>query len=447
MSRKRPHALQNFYDAIQQINIQDLEPRGEIITEEDVKYNSDLIEIYKKQKEDLDQIKFDELEFKKSKCEEILKTLISRKREYDRRPGMLYTAARNGNLELVRKLIKENVRFVNNIDGLIYPLDEETDINVQFQIISELLYTKAADVSNKPVILNAVAFYCNIFEDNEYTRIYLYKIIKLFLIFGADPNYVDLDYHNRPSPLYFTIRSGQFHELTRLLIENGADVNHKFPDYFEKETSILKTSLLQDENQKEALLLIEKGADPNFGNPLLLICDRPSYIQVIKQLLKAGADPNVGNPIEKICKRRGVNCLDILKELLKAGANPNRQTCLYEGYDGWRREDYRVHPIKSAFLNDHFNYLEDLLQASIKFDSKNILLISAIQSVVIQILQKPEQDQKKYRNFMYGVGLCGIDFLNSIDKNMIYEKFTRPVLMEELARLKPDNISHISKFL
>lgn len=446
MSRKRPNDLQNFYDAIHQINIQDLEPRGEIITEDDLNYNLNLIEIYSKQKEDLDQIKFDELELKKSKCEQILKTLISRKHEYERRPHMLYQAARNGNLELVRKLIKENVHLENSIDQLIYPMREDTDINVQFQIISDLLYTKAADVSDKPVILNATAYNCYLFQYSEDKRIYLYKIIKSFLRFGADPNQLDKGFNHVGSPLYFTIGSGQFHELTRLLIENGADVNYKFPEYFEKDTSILKTSLLKDENQEEALLLIEKGADPNFGNPLLMICNMPSYIQVIQQLLKAGADPNVGNPIEKICKTRGVNCLDILKELLKAGANPNNQIC-FEQEDYWT-DVKKVHPIRVAFHNDNYHYLEVLFQASIKLDINDKLLLRDIEVVVKRILQKPKQEQGNYLNFMSRVGYCDIVF-DTIDKRLIFETFTRPYIIEELARtrLQPDNISYISKFL
>ena len=447
MSRKRPNALQNFYDAIQQINIQDLEPRGEIITEDDFTYNSNLIEIYSKQKKDLDEIKFDELELKKSKCEQILNTLISRKREYDRRPHMLYLAAMNGNLELVRKLIKENVRLEVSIHELIYP-SKNTVINVQFQIISDLLYAKAADVSNKPVILHA-ARNCNdsVFQYNEDMRIYLYKVIKLFLSFGADPNQKEGKYSWFTSPLYYCIQSGQYNDLTRLLIDYGADVNYKFTEENQKDTSILTTSLRTDENQEVALLLIEKGADPNFGNPLLMICNIPSYIQVIQQLLKAGADPNVGNPIEKICETRGVNCLDILKELLKAGANPNNQICFYQ--EEYWTEKYKVHPIRVAFCQNNYHYLEVLLQASIKLDINNKLLRHAIETVVNRILLKPKQDQERYRGFMCWVGLCHIDF-HTFDKKLIYEDFTKPFLMEDFARLtrlQPDNISLISKFL
>ena len=110
------------------------------------------------------------------------------------------------------------------------------------------------------------------------------------------PDCVDIyntDYFGE-TPLFNATESKNY-EISKLLLENGADVNAA---NFEDGTTSLMNSSYNNDTETTKLLL-EYNADPDLGNKygdtaLHMAC-RQGYTEIVKLLLEYNADPNVEN--------------------------------------------------------------------------------------------------------------------------------------------------------
>ena len=162
-----------------------------------------------------------------------------------------------------------------------------------------------------------------------------YDMVKAVLNAGAKP---DGQY-----ALYYAIRSGENTrvELTKLLIEFGADVNKKYQLSFRngKETrSLLSDAIWEAKDVNLVEILVQNGANVNdiiessTGQnwSILDLAVRINSLPMVQLLLKYGADPNSGRQYSSetfYCVLSeaiwNVKNTDIVKALLNNGAEPN----------------------------------------------------------------------------------------------------------------------------
>ena len=116
------------------------------------------------------------------------------------------------------------------------------------------------------------------------------------LLLKLYPEYIDCyntDYFGE-TPLFNATESKNY-EISKLLLENGADVNAA---NFEDGTTSLMNSSYNNDTETTKLLL-EYNADPDLGNKygdtaLHMAC-RKGYTDIVKLLLEHNADANVEN--------------------------------------------------------------------------------------------------------------------------------------------------------
>jgi uncharacterized protein len=135
---------------------------------------------------------------------------------------------------------------------------------------------------------------------------------KLLLEFGAKR---DERSKGGYTPLLFAVRNNRI-ETVKFLLEQGANVNDKIPDG----TSALSLAILNADFDLAALLL-DSGADPNVPDP------RGHPLHVVVWLHQPGAPPDFamnGEDPRPVPRPRGkLSHLDIAKKLLEKGADPN----------------------------------------------------------------------------------------------------------------------------
>jgi uncharacterized protein len=117
------------------------------------------------------------------------------------------------------------------------------------------------------------------------------------------------------TPLLFAVRNNRI-ETVKFLLERGANVNDKIPDG----TSALSMAILNADFDLAALLL-DSGADPNVPDP------RGHPLHVVVWSHQPGAPPDFamnGEDPQPVPRPRGkLSHLDIAKKLLAKGADPN----------------------------------------------------------------------------------------------------------------------------
>ena len=119
-------------------------------------------------------------------------------------------------------------------------------------------------------------------------------IIRLLLEYYPDCVDIYNTDHFGETPLFNATESKKY-EISKLLLENGADVNAA---NFEDGTTSLMNSSYNNDTETTKLLL-EYNADPDLGNKygdtaLHMAC-RQGYTDIVKLLLEHNADPNVEN--------------------------------------------------------------------------------------------------------------------------------------------------------
>jgi ankyrin repeat protein len=135
---------------------------------------------------------------------------------------------------------------------------------------------------------------------------------KLLLEFGAKR---DERSKGGYTPLLFAVRNNRI-ATVRFLLEQGANVNDKIPDG----TSALSLAILNADFDLAAMLL-DSGADPNVPDP------RGHPLHVVVWLHQPGAPPDFamnGEDPRPVPRPRGkLSHLDIARKLLEKGADPN----------------------------------------------------------------------------------------------------------------------------
>ena len=177
----------------------------------------------------------------------------------------------------------------------------------------------------------------------------------------------------------------------RQYLDEGGDPNLVLDPY--------RTNLLwiacdsMDGNQAEHVkLLLERGADPNEGNPLYIACEW-GKIEYVRHLVEHGANPDqpvvIGATALHAACRAGNP--DIVSLLLRKGANPN-----IKGYPN------RETPLHVA--TDYLNY---------DYDYENEITINLIDCV--RILMKHEKTDSNIRNRYGDTPLMCACFKNNPD--------------------------------
>ncbi len=162
------------------------------------------------------------------------------------------------------------------------------------------------------------------------------EITKLLIEAGADVNYVGLQGNNKIPVLCGAIHKGDA-AIIKLLLGNGADPNCRriFDDG--DFSSALIDSIAVWPNAEIAKLLIEAGADVNYVGlmdgakiPVLSAAISCGKVETVKLLLGKGADPNAERTLKNgnRCSALGDSIAvypnnDIAKLLISAGANVN----------------------------------------------------------------------------------------------------------------------------
>jgi ankyrin repeat protein len=141
----------------------------------------------------------------------------------------------------------------------------------------------------------------------------------------------------------------------KVLIDNGANVNIDLPGW----TSLINLTV-GNHNAHVTKMLLEAGADPDKGNPLLRAFENRSH-ELAEALLKAGADPNVEGqskyrPIHYAAQNGAEG---IMKMLLEKGVDINQQ-------------EYRGNtPLHVAIAHGQAKIVEMLLEKGARIDIVN----------------------------------------------------------------------------
>jgi len=251
---------------------------------------------------------------------------------------LLYKALRNGDLDTVRKYIKDgfNLDFqLKNfhLTPLIYSCMEypsfaeeliEAGANITFKtsqygntaLLSSVRYGRDRLIK----ILLAKGADINVQNNDEETAliraiIYNKTSIALELIdLGADLK-LKTEYGN--DALLIAIRKGST-KIVKKLLKNGADINTQNND---DETPLIRA--IYNDETSIALELIEQGAFINIkdinGNTALLLAAGKGNTRVVKKLLEKGADINVQNndgetPLIRAAEKQSVETILLLLE-------------------------------------------------------------------------------------------------------------------------------------
>ena len=98
----------------------------------------------------------------------------------------------------------------------------------------------------------------------------------------------------------------------KLLLDAGADPNEKHQERYSPETTAIRDNYLEI-----LVLLLPRGADPNFvgeNHPLFMAVSKPV---ILKQLIAAGADVRTYKGLIEAAVYR--NCIESILILLEAG--------------------------------------------------------------------------------------------------------------------------------
>ncbi len=261
----------------------------------------------------------------------------------------IHEAAKNGDIEILEKLLNENPSLINSLDK-----DKNTPLH---HSIDEGKLEAAVLLINHGADVNAVNY-------KTETPLHLASYdgnaaaVKLLLENNAD---VTLREMRDRTPLFLACNWGNDLETVRLLIDAGSDVNDKNS----RGEVILKNTLYYG---KKAIidLLIDRGAtisdDEETLRRVLYVTvsngmERPFNIAVEKSR-KLGLEWWMGIPMHA-CARGG--SVEIAKELIE------------KGVDFRQKNIYGVDPLHIAAENGKYELVEFLLAKGMDIESKSII--------------------------------------------------------------------------
>ena len=146
-------------------------------------------------------------------------------------------------------------------------------------------------------------------------------MVKLLLAHGADINRTNKNHKSDPA-LYWAARSASL--LTKLLLDNGSDVNLKsFPG-----TAL--SVACEEGHQWVVQLLLERGVQVNIVDmeteTALTMASRRGHKEIVRLLIAAGADVNLASRHHTpLCEAARSGHTEIVAMLIEAGADPNAE--------------------------------------------------------------------------------------------------------------------------
>jgi len=186
---------------------------------------------------------------------------------------------------ILEKFVQNNIdlNYVNSLgENLLTSLAKKQGGGIDFRELFTLILNGNVDVN----------FQNNQGETALFNAVQLGKkrIVELLLEHNADPNIGKL------SPLIQSCISGYL-EISKLLIDYGADVNYEYDDTMFPLTPL--TASIANNRIENVKLLIEKGANINIvdkeENNLLLQSIKFGNLKIAKLFLELGLDPHAKN--------------------------------------------------------------------------------------------------------------------------------------------------------
>lgn len=218
------------------------------------------------------------------------------------------------------------------------------------------------------------------------------SIVKYLIEHGADVNKVGMS--NGPTPLFMALYNGN-ENIVKYLVEHGADVNKECKGGFPLH--------LAAANGLEASMkyLIDHGADVNLQNDsgrTALVCvmshvangtghvyrtddDQEKEYQMVRYLLDNGADPNIGNPLlQAVTYSKQHGDTRIMQCLIDHGANVNGGGVLKKAFGDRSTECSKGELMTMKLLLDSGADPTELLESFKKEMPTKIALLKAYES-------------------------------------------------------------------
>ncbi len=176
----------------------------------------------------------------------------------------LWDAAQNGNVEVIKEFLAENVNINStNLSGSSALMYASTYSNTTSSLeIVKLLLEYGADVN----LLNRIGYTALMFASNYSNSTSSLETVKLLLKYGAD---VNLQNNNGNTALM----GASNNETILLLLEYGADIN--------VQNNIGKRPLSSAASIETVLLLLDHGADP-FIDTTLMACQSEECLRAVE---------------------------------------------------------------------------------------------------------------------------------------------------------------------
>uniref|UniRef100_F6X8R1 Ankyrin repeat and SOCS box protein 3 n=1 Tax=Equus caballus TaxID=9796 RepID=F6X8R1_HORSE len=251
-------------------------------------------------------------------------------------------AAREGNLKVLRKLLKKG-HSVDVADNRGWMPIHEAAYHNSVECLRMLI---RADSSENYIKTKTFEGFCALHLAASQGH---WKIVQILLEAGADPNATTLE---ETTPLFLAVENGQV-DVVRLLLRHGANVNgsHSMCGW-----NALHQATFQ-ENAEIIKLLLKKGANKecqdDFGITPLFVAAQYGKIESLSILISSGANVNCqaldkATPLFIAAQEGHVECVELL---LSSGADPD----LYCNEDNWQL------PIHAAAQMGHAKILDLLI--------------------------------------------------------------------------------------
>ncbi|XP_063085417.1 ankyrin repeat and SOCS box protein 3 isoform X2 [Cavia porcellus] len=310
-------------------------------------------------------------------------------------------AAREGNVKILRKLLKQG-RSIDVADNRGWMPIHEAAYHNSIECLRILIH---ADSSENYIKTKTFEGFCALhFAASQGHR----KIAQILLEAGADPNATTLE---DTTPLFLAVENGHI-DVLRLLLQHGANVNgsHSMCGW----NSLHQASF--QENVDIIKLLLKKGANKecqdDFGITPLFLAAQYGKLESLNILISSGANVNCqaldkATPLFIASQEGHTKCVELL---LSGGADPN----LYCNEDSWQLPIHaaaqmghtkildllipltnricetgpdKVSPVYSAVFGGHEKCLELLLQNGYSPDAQ-ICLVFGFSSPMCMAFQK-----------------------------------------------------------
>ncbi|XP_041524795.1 ankyrin repeat and SOCS box protein 3 isoform X5 [Microtus oregoni] len=251
-------------------------------------------------------------------------------------------AAREGNIKILRKLLKKG-RSVDVADNRGWMPIHEAAYHNSVECLQMLLHT---DSSENYIKTKTFEGFCALHLAVSQGH---WKITQILLEAGADPNATTLE---ETTPLFLAVESGQI-DVLKLLLQHGANVNgfHSMCGW----NSLHQASF--QGNAEIIKLLLKNGADrecqDDFGITPLFVAAQYGKLESLNILMSSGANINCqaldkATPLFIAAQEGHIKCVELL---LSGGADPD----LYCNEDNWQL------PVHAAAQMGHTKILDLLI--------------------------------------------------------------------------------------